>query len=31
MMQRVADSFVELKLLDQRPDIDKFYTDKFLP
>ena len=31
MMQRVADSFVELKLLDQRPDIDKLYTNKFLP
>jgi NitT/TauT family transport system substrate-binding protein len=31
MMQRVADSFIELKLLDQRPDIDKLYTNKFLP
>jgi ABC-type nitrate/sulfonate/bicarbonate transport system substrate-binding protein len=31
MMQRAADSFVELKLLDQKPDMEKFYTNKFLP
>jgi NitT/TauT family transport system substrate-binding protein len=31
MMQRVADSFLEWKLLDQRPDIEKLYTNKFLP
>jgi NitT/TauT family transport system substrate-binding protein len=31
MMQRVADSFLELKLLDHKPDIEKLYTNKFLP
>jgi ABC-type nitrate/sulfonate/bicarbonate transport system substrate-binding protein len=31
MMQRVADSFLELKLLDQEPDMEKLYTNKFLP
>jgi len=31
MMQRVADSFVELKLLDHKPDMEKLYTNKFLP
>ena len=31
MMDRVADSFVELKLLEQRPAIDKLYTNAFLP
>jgi hypothetical protein len=31
MMQRAAESFVELKLLDQKPDMEKFYTNKFLP
>ena len=31
MMQRAAESFVELKLLDQKPDLEKFYTNKFLP
>lgn len=31
MIQRVADSFVELKLLDKKPDMEKLYTNKFLP
>jgi len=31
MIQRVAESFVELKLLDQKPDMEKLYTNKFLP
>ncbi len=31
MMQRAANSFIELKLLDQKPDMEKFYTNKFLP
>jgi len=31
MMQRVAESFVKLKLLDKKPDIEKLYTNKFLP
>jgi NitT/TauT family transport system substrate-binding protein len=31
MMQRAAESFIELKLLDQKPDMEKFYTNKFLP
>lgn len=31
MMQLVADSFVELGLLDQRPAMDKLYTNAFLP
>jgi ABC-type nitrate/sulfonate/bicarbonate transport system substrate-binding protein len=31
MMQRAAESFVELKLLDHKPDMEKFYTNKFLP
>jgi hypothetical protein len=30
-MQNAAGSFVELKLLDQKPDMEKFYTNKFLP
>ena len=31
MVQRVAESFVELKLLDKKPDMEKLYTNKFLP
>lgn len=31
VMQRAADSFVELKLLDHKPDMEKLYTNKFLP
>jgi NitT/TauT family transport system substrate-binding protein len=31
MMQRATKSFLELKLLDQKPDMEKFYTNKFLP
>jgi ABC-type nitrate/sulfonate/bicarbonate transport system substrate-binding protein len=31
MMDRVAESFVELKLLDRRPAIYKLYTNDFLP
>ena len=31
MIQRVADSFLELKLLDKKPDMEKLYTNKFLP
>jgi len=31
MMQRVAESFLELKLLDHKPDMEKLYTNKFLP
>jgi ABC-type nitrate/sulfonate/bicarbonate transport system substrate-binding protein len=31
MMQRVADSFLELKLLDHKPDMEQLYTNKFLP
>jgi ABC-type nitrate/sulfonate/bicarbonate transport system substrate-binding protein len=31
IIQRVADSFVELKLLDHEPDMEKLYTNKFLP
>ena len=28
---RIGRSFVELKLLDHKPDMEKFYTNKFLP
>jgi hypothetical protein len=31
MMQRVAESFLELKLLDHKPDMEKLYTNEFLP
>jgi ABC-type nitrate/sulfonate/bicarbonate transport system substrate-binding protein len=31
MIERVADSFVELKLLDHTPDMEKLYTNRFLP
>lgn len=31
MMQRAAESFLELKLLEQKPEMEKFYTNKFLP
>jgi len=31
MIQRVADSFVELKLIEKKPDMEKLYTNKFLP
>ena len=31
MMQHVIDSFLELKILNHKPDIEKLYTNKFLP
>jgi len=31
MIQRIADSFLELRLLDHKPDMEKLYTNKFLP
>jgi ABC-type nitrate/sulfonate/bicarbonate transport system substrate-binding protein len=31
MMQHVIDSFLELKILDHKPDIETLYTNKFLP
>jgi NitT/TauT family transport system substrate-binding protein len=31
VIQRVADSFLELKLLDHKPDMEKLYTNEFLP
>jgi ABC-type nitrate/sulfonate/bicarbonate transport system substrate-binding protein len=31
VMQRAADSFVELKILDHKPEMEKLYTNKFLP
>lgn len=31
MMERVAESFLELKLFDQKPDIAKLYTNEYLP
>ena len=31
MIEHVAESFHELKLLDHKPDMEKLYTNKFLP
>lgn len=31
IVERIADSFVQLKLLPQKPDMSKLYTNEFLP
>jgi ABC-type nitrate/sulfonate/bicarbonate transport system substrate-binding protein len=31
MIQRIADSFLELKLLEKKPDMEQLYTNEFLP